>query len=115
MKPIIALVGILFSFCLFADIPTPQDPDVSSIELRGQDALNLYEALNVKAQPEATLRNLSRFVKVYRSQSGESQIVCRRTVTNAGTRTTAVDGDCTIEKSESGEALPVYVVTRIVG
>jgi hypothetical protein len=95
-----------------ADIAPPPGPSTNDIVLEGDDALDLYNTLNVRQQIEAELRTGTRSVKVFRADSGLSQIVCHRTV-KRGTR--EVDGECTIQQSTDGRELPKYVVTRIVG
>jgi hypothetical protein len=86
--------------------------NAETINLQGADALNLYDTLAVQAVTEAALRTSVTTVKVFYSQMGTTQIVCHKTVVRFQNQ---ANGQCKIEKSTNGQALPKYRIRRIMG
>ncbi len=94
-----------------ADLVLPH-PRSEKVTVSGADAVNLYDALDVVQIVEAALRTSTTSVKVFRAESGLTQMVCHKVVSRAAKETT---GTCVLEKSKDNQPLAKYIPRRIAG
>lgn len=97
----IATLGILMnSVSAKADlvIPPEQAVQMETLNIAGSDASELWDKLNVLTQRGSTLATESTTYKIWRANSGLSQIICETKTFRITNKPT--ESNCRIEKSK---------------
>ena len=111
MKMITLFSLLALSLSAMADIPRPPMPSetkVEELQITGNEGLELYESLDVQAQPGSALRTGYSSFKIFRSDSGLTQIVCEKSVSRIPNGESKRSGTCKIQKSLTKKPLPVF-------
>ncbi len=104
---------MLLASSSFADIPLPPAPVAESsvdVNVSGKDAVELYDSLKVEVLRGSAMRTKSSTYKVFRSGSGETQIVCEKFIGGLlGPNPHATEQSyCKISKSTNGKPLAKF-------